>query len=395
MQRLRIDIAVGGRFHADYMAKAFLGAGHEVQLFTSYPKFRFPEIDSSIVYPVLWPEIVYRVSRKIDRERAGERFKRETFGRLISKRRRQSRADLFFCWSSFALESFKTRKQELKILVRDSTHIVHQSDILKEEHAKFGFPYEEDVPLIERELEEYELADRILVLSEFARKTFLDRGVPSSKLHRIRLGVNTTLFNPFNHEAKLPLQVAYFGSLSLRKGIYYLMEATKHFDPSLLKVSLVGPVEKQLLPLLRNYSHAQILGPMPHAELANFARTKDVYVFPSLEDGFPNTLVQAMASGLVPLSTQNCGPAELIRPGVNGEIIEPGSVESIAEKLKAWVQDISLLKLQKEKAFLTAQGLTWNAYGAELNEWVTTLTTRTPKSVPRKKEQSLGLSLSR
>jgi starch synthase len=361
VRRLKIQIGVGGRFHADRLAKAFLDAGHHVSLLTSYPANRFVIVPSTNIQSHLISELLYRGCRKLGIERAGEQAKMITFGRWLDRRLAQEPADVSFIWSSFARESFAHGHGGHRILVRDSTHIVHQCAVLSEESAKFGIIYHPDVTCVNRELEEYEKADTIAVLSHFAKKTFVDRGIAAKKIRVFSLGVDTSTFQAPPREAITgPLEILYFGTISIRKGVQYLLEATK--DLPHVRVTLVGPIEDSFRSILGRYSHYQYLGPQTHAGLAAIARTKHLYVFPSLEDGFPNTLIQAMASGLVPITTAQCGPAEWIEDGTHGFLIPPADADALRDRLAAIAAQPAQLLPMGEAAAALARRNSWTTY---------------------------------
>ncbi len=389
---LQIDIGVGGRFHADRMATAFVEGGHDVNLFTSYPKSRFPNLDKRSVHSLMVPEILYRLSKRFGYERVGEQLKMVGMGGWLASRARirQKESDYCFIWSSFAKETFETLQRTHKVVVRDSTHIIHQCDILANEYGTLNIDYAPDILCVNRELAEYRLADSILVLSQFAKKTFLSRGIPEEKIRVGSLGVDTHLFRPRAEEKQaLPLNVVYFGTISVRKGVHYLLEAMKKVSSRQVRLTLIGPVEENFKPILARYPDVKWLPPMPHSQLAPSVAQFDVYAFPSLEDGFPNTLVQAMASGLIPITTNECGPAELITDGEDGCLIPSRSSEAIAEKLMWLAASTERVIEMKRRVKSLGTTQTWGKYAAELNHWVgeshlprIEVTQATPVSIP-------------
>ena len=79
MKQLDIRIGVGGRFHADYMASAFLKAGHNVSLYTTFPASRFPNLSPHRQSNFLLPEIVYRSGKLIGLGNQGDQYKIKSF----------------------------------------------------------------------------------------------------------------------------------------------------------------------------------------------------------------------------------------------------------------------------------------------------------------------------
>jgi glycosyltransferase involved in cell wall biosynthesis len=65
-------------------------------------------------------------------------------------------------------------------------------------------------------------------------------------------------------------------------------------------------------------------------------QTSDIFVFPSLQDGFAIVVAEALACGLPVITTRNTGASDLIQPGVNGEIVPIRDPEAIAEAVLKW-----------------------------------------------------------
>lgn len=369
----QIDIAVGGRFHADLMAEALVKAGHDVRLFTTYPAFKFPTIDANRIQNFLWPEIIFRTASRVGAELLGDRYKITAFGRRLAFHLQSTHrhSDLFISWSSFGLEAMRLAHAKARILIRDSSHILFQSKILEEEYQRLGLKYQQRNFCIERELEEYELADTIVVLSEFAKRTFVDRGVASDKLKILRLGVNTEIFKPNLHfSPSLPVRVVFFGTLGVRKGVHTLLEATRDFSQAVLRLTLIGPLERDFKPILRRYYHAEVCPSMSHTKLSDFIRSMHVYAMPTLEDGFSNTLVQAMSCGLVPVVTPNCGAAEYIRDGENGLLVPVGDVSALTRVFHRLVENPLWITTLRNEAVKISSLCSWEKYGEEVRSLV-------------------------
>lgn len=369
LMKKQIDIAVGGRFHADFMAEALVKAGHDVRLFTTYPKFKFPTLDTNRIQNFLWPEIILRIAKGVGAESLGDRYKITTFGRRLASHLQSThrRSDLFISWSSFGLEAMRLAHAKERILIRDSSHILFQSEILGEEYQRLGLRYQRRDFCIERELEEYGLADTIVVLSEFAKRTFVDRGVAPDKLKILRLGVNMEIFKPNLHfSPSLPVKVVFFGTLGVRKGVHTLLEATRDFSPTVLRLTLVGPVERDFKPILRRYSHAEVWPSMSHAKLSDFVRRMHVYACPTIEDGFSFALVQAMSCGLVPVVTPNCGAAEYIRDGENGFLVPVRDVSALTRVFHRLVENPLWIATLKNEAVKISSLCSWEKYGQEV-----------------------------
>lgn len=368
---MHLDIAVGGRFHSDFLATGFLDHGWTTHLYTTLPYQAFPPIVRGAIRTRGRGELLHRIFRQTRFENALDIFKIRDFGKWAAKRilvdeKHNGAADAFIGWSSYSLEILKNCHHRRRAIFRDSSHLGHQLSLLKTEYARLGVRIPDRSSILERELEEYELADTIFVLSEYAKKTFLNHGVAEKKIRVIPLGVKTDVFQ-LPREARAPstpLKVVYFGNISVRKGMPYLLEAIKGLP---ISMTLVGMVEPFIQPLLKG-SSVTLLAPMKHPELARFLATQDVFVMPTLEDGFGQTVPQAMASGLVPIVTDACGAGELIENGKTGKIIEAGSSAKIREALTE-LQEPKVFQGYRARLYNFNGFPTWKTYQNKMIAW--------------------------
>ena len=140
-----------------------------------------------------------------------------------------NQAGILVGWSSATLEAISPAKNNGKkiIIERGSTHILEQEKILKSAEKELGLSgYKIETEIIDREIEEYERADRICVPSQVAAKSFLERGFSKKKVIINPLGVNLELFQKPKEkiENKKPI-VMFAGSLGVRKGLPWLLRA--------------------------------------------------------------------------------------------------------------------------------------------------------------------------
>ena len=174
---LKIEIVVGGRFHANYMASALVKAGHQVELITSLPRSRFSDLSRSQVKSFILPEVLSRGFAKLGFENLGDVCKIRLFGARAAKylQRKNSQIDVFIGWSSFSKESLEVVRAKKKVIVRGSAHIRFQDRLLREEYARLGLRYPDRSSVVARELVEYEKADHIILLSQFSKRHFCGR----------------------------------------------------------------------------------------------------------------------------------------------------------------------------------------------------------------------------
>lgn len=364
---LKIAVGVAGRFHADELAIALGEAGHDTRLFTTLPKTCFSKLPAQGVRNHIYPEIVFRLAGRLGCENLGDRYKILKFGKFLAKSCRQWQPNILIAWSDYALEAFREKSAGYQILVRDSLHIQDQFALLEQEYKRFHVPLPDRQFVVERECEEYALADEIFVISDIAKQSFIGRGVSEKKIHQIQLGVDSRRFLcKSNWKRSSKLRVVYFGQISLRKGIPYLLEAFELLSQEKIELVLIGAVERVLEPLLAKYPTLQRLPALPQEQLAKKIREFDVFVLPSIEDGFGQVVVQAMASGLVPVVTDHCGSAQCVSDGFDGFVIPARNSAAIVNVLERLASDPELVTEMGHRASETARKCSWERYREQI-----------------------------
>jgi len=194
------------------------------------------------------------------------------------------------------------------------------------------------------------------------------------------LGVDVQAFQPASAEAAtraqriragVPLRVLYVGTLSMRKGLLDLEAALDRLPDVPLDVRLVGTVMPEAVGVLsRLGSRVVHRDAVPQRELPAEYHAADVFVFPTLEDGFGLVLTQAKAAGLPVLCTTNCAGADLIRHGEDGWIVPVRSPGAIAGRLRWCHAEREPFALMAERAASVFRPRDWTTVGREFDVMV-------------------------
>ena len=157
----------------------------------------------------------------------------------------------------------------------------------------------------ERFLEEYELADLLVVLSERAADTFRVQGFPEEKLYYLPRGVDVERFTPGE---KPPVFRAIFsGALIERKGIHFLLEAWHRLNLKNAELWLVGSVHEEAKPHLEKFWRDNIRVVGFARDVENYLRQGTMHVFPSQLEGSAKVTYEAAACGLPQITTREAG----------------------------------------------------------------------------------------
>jgi len=189
---------------------------------------------------------------------------------------------------------------------------------------------------------ELHLADLVLVPSRFVANQLAELGVASGTVVVQPYGVDLSRFQPADqHQARRtggPIRCLYLGQISHRKGIKILIDAARRFSGRQLNFTLVGPLVSP--ELLHNMpSNVRWLGAMAHDDAAYQMRSADVFVLPSIEDAYPLVTMEAMATALPVVVSDQAGTSELITSGVDGLIVQAGQVTPLVDALQQLLDD--------------------------------------------------------
>lgn len=226
-------------------------------------------------------------------------------------------------------------------------------------------------PHYERRLDiECERADRILVGSSFARSAFIAEGCDPSKILAIPFGVDTSRFRPpTDARPRERFRALFVGDIGQRKGVSYLLQGYESFRKADTELHIVGALAPgaEVYDRFRGlYSHTPHT---PQAQLADIYREADVFVFPSLTEGMPLVVLEAMASGL-PVITTPHGPSDIITEGSDGFLVPIRDPQAIAERLEILYRDPDYRLAMGRRAREKALTFGWDVYAARAAEAV-------------------------
>jgi glycosyltransferase involved in cell wall biosynthesis len=215
----------------------------------------------------------------------------------------------------------------------------------------------------DRFLEEYELADLIVVLSEKAAETFRARDFPEKKLFYLPRGVDIERFKP---GPRPPIFRAIFsGALIERKGIHHLLEAWHRLNLKNAELWLVGSIHAEAKPHLQKFwrENVKTFGFVPDHE--RYLSQSTIYVFPSQWEGSAKTVYEAAACGLPCITTREAG--DVIRDGVEGIIVQPGDVDAIAAAIEHLYNHAEIVERMSAAARRrVVENFTWDHFRARL-----------------------------
>ena len=371
---MKVVLSTIGKFWVFDLARQMHKRGALTSVFSGYPWFKLKSegIPKRRVHRFPYLHAPYMRfgahCKSASLLRSWEWHDRVSFDRHVA--RHLPSCDIFCGLSGCALHSGKAAKRRGAKYVcdRGSSHIRFQDRILREEYDRQGIPFTGiDPRVVSREEAEYETADVITVPSTFAFDTFVEAGADRRKMRQAPYGVDLNAFYPCAPRNENRFNVLFVGSVSVRKGVGYLLEAFKELQCGNKHLTFVGSVSPELenrIKQLRDHNQISVLGPLPQHRLKEIMSTSHAMVLPSVEDGFGLVLAQAMACGFPVIASQNTGAQDLFTDGNEGFIVPIRDAGAIADRLQKLADNQDLRFRMSEAALRRVESIGgWEQYG--------------------------------
>ena len=190
--------------------------------------------------------------------------------------------------------------------------------------------------------QEYEEAGLIHVLSSYAKNSFTEFGFDTEKIHITNFGVDTEKFLPAHtDEERKHFRILYVGRLELLKGIQYLLDAFTQLKSKGIGLQLVGPIQAEILPVLKRFQddRIEVLGPVSKDELTAIYQNSDLLVFPSINDAFGLVVLEAMACGIPVITTENSCGYDVVSDEIDGFVVPIRSSKHLRDRIEFFLDD--------------------------------------------------------
>lgn len=358
---MKAVIATSTAFHLRHLAVALHDHGWDVEFHSYLPRWKTRSygLPDDCVVSHFAPLLPWSALALLRGGAGLLKPVRERLFAMIDRRiaRTMSPADVFIGLSAVTVTSAEhaRRAGALVLIERGSSHILTQAATAKTNGAEGP-----SALYVERELDSYAQADRIVVLSGFSASTFADHGLAEDRLEIMPLGVDLSCFSPGPGLPPPPLRALVVGAWSRRKGcdlITPLLDAMPD-----LRVTHVGLADGLPFP---DHPRFQTLGYLDHGRLPAVMREHHLLIFPSRDDGFGMVMAEALGCGLRVVASDASGAPDLAgqvgSPFVR--VVPAGS----AEALIAAVQDQAQALSEAPAAFAPpperVARLSWRGYG--------------------------------
>jgi glycosyltransferase involved in cell wall biosynthesis len=161
------------------------------------------------------------------------------------------------------------------------------------------------------------------------------------------------------------LRVLFIGSMVQRKGLTYLFEAIAHLPKGSTELVLCGRgfIDNKLLEAYKS-SNIILKINLDNSSLLMEMHKADIFVLPSLSEGFGHVILEAMASGLPIIATDHTSAPDLISDGKEGWVIPIRNTSALVEKLNWCIENKDQLFEMGNQSAATAKQFTWERFRA-------------------------------
>lgn len=199
-------------------------------------------------------------------------------------------------------------------------------------------------------------------------------------------GVEERFFTQRDFSHKGTIRLLYVGTWLDRKGVYYLAEAFQFLTERRSDVELTvagclcseDEAKRFFAPEIRCKVHV-----IPFAKREDMVRIcaeHDIFVFPSLMEGMPLSLLEAMATAMPVVTTETCGMADVVEDGYNGLLISPADTEALVAAIERLCESSELREQLGREGQQTMRRYTWARVTQKL-EMVLSLAVRRAQQV--------------
>jgi len=371
---LKFNQKLNSNFKADYL--------------TMYPKFKISKEfkNNSSITSISFFSTLYFFLRKFEKYKIIKKinifFQKISYHRIDNYMKKiKENYDILILQATLGKEIGPLIKEKIKLIDKLSAHVEIERSISKKEfkYRNINLPLNEVFSSNkfehERELEEYKIADRIIVQSNFSYKSFIDMGFDKNKIKIIKgFGYDSKNFYPLDYKYKNSFNIVYVGRITLNKGIAYLIEAFEKIQIANKKLKLYGIMSldfKEYLKSIKLNDNIEILNPIKHKDLKYIYSSSEVLVQPSLFDGWSMVVTEAIACGCPAVTTSNTGASDVIINGINGYVCPVMNSEALANNLN----EIYLEKLYLKRNIISKsveKYKDWDLYCSNYKEFIET-----------------------
>lgn len=303
-------------------------------------------------------------------------YRRKRFGVKVANYAIKNKVDVVVMYDSTAIECFNILKKnapnikrvlDVSISTRAFMKKNFEIDILKTGTNNLinEMPDLWDDDKIQLYNKEVLDASYFLVPSNVVKDSLIYCGAKKDEIFLLPYGVDTTKFRFKQRvELKKPIRLLFVGQVGYRKGIHHLLKALSLFDEKDVVLRLIGAYDKDS-EIYKNYADMPNVffeGTKANDSLSVDYLNSDLFVFPTLGEGFGLVILEALSTGLPVITTNIAGGNDCIKNSYNGFEISPSNFEDIVSYIQWFIDNPKKLPEMSLNAKKTSENYTWDSY---------------------------------
>lgn len=301
---------------------------------------------------------------------------------VIAQESKKQQIDAIHVYEHAALSSLQKAKQKgiFTIFEQASQHHSFFAPIAKQQLEKYPELKSDETNILvdtkydkynQRKDKELQLADLVICNSSFTKRTLIAATIDEKKIQVIPHGfpkilteLNTDSKSNLGATKQKPVIFLNAGTQNLRKGVHLLYNAWRkaNFSSQEAELWLIGrsSLPKSLTEDLQG--NVKIKDSIPRDELMQLYKEADVFVLPTLADGFAMVISESMSQGVPVITTQNSMAPDFITHQKNGWIVPAGDEDALLQQMKWCVENRHLLPKIGYEAIQIAKNWQWEDF---------------------------------
>ena len=329
--------------------------------------------------------LIYLLLLRIDKKKIVltqyYKYLTRAFGKKVAKYCEKNSIDILVMYDTTAYYTFKKIKK-LRIrckLLLDMSSIPARDicTIIETEAKKIGempetmrLRFKTAKLLLKESASEIKLADAVICGGEFP-KDCVQNTYPDKQCFVVPYGVDKDRFTYEEKEKEKTSKVSfvYVGGVEMTKGSHYLLQAWNELDTVEAVLKIVGDCGYAKNELISK-ANIQYTGFVLKENMPSVYHESDVYIIPSLYEGFSQSLIEAMSCGSPVIATECSGAKLMVKNEENGFVIPSADVNALKDKIQWMIEHRYMLQEMGKSASKAVENLTWDNYGKGILETV-------------------------
>ena len=304
----------------------------------------------------------------------------DQFGIKVAKYAIKKKVDAVICFSTNERMCFKYLEKHAPKIIRlvdcANSPINYMKHIYNQDIAlscKNGL--KKEVPsfwnnkILKNQTESISLTNLFLAPSQFVKQGLKYNGVSEERIRIIPYGSNFAVsLSPQKPISRV--HFIYVGQITYRKGVHHLLKVFSELPQADIKLIGSIPYNSKLYKKYIKFHNIFFVGHVSNDRIIDYLTKANVFVFPSLSEGFSLACLEALSQGLPIICTENSGINDVIINGKNGYVIKASDEDMLKKKVQHFLQHPEIIPDMSQCAIQTAKEFTWDNYRDKLGNYL-------------------------